>query len=1058
MGSSNFFVLLWIRGGNLAAVSMNMKIAKEVVAVSQKYNLTALSKLAQRFVVSHSIIEQFQKLLDETLDRINKLCQHTGYPQKEHATFLSILQEQLFDIIEGTLSLVFHVVKHYKLLLSHQKKELIDYVVVKVPDILTKVATIMNNINEWFFSQLSKEERKETAEYIMEKIPHLLSRVSELAKRCQVVLSRLDSTDFAIKFGVMAPLKVEDFLNWWAYSYEKFQNISRKSFHSKLKKDVKNFERFSQAIKNVLTTEWSQLKVNIESIVSQIIQSLCNDELLATLRSLYNQVKEDATWGITVLLHDCPNVKLFPLVKEMINYLATEPTKVTTGHNLPTSWGSNVTVESADFAVPSVYDIQTSSLDSAYFENEVQFYQEQLDIDQMCLFDKEEWSDITFSFATATGTKTIRAHRVLLAACSIIFQRMFLGGFRESTQTIVPVEETDFDTFHMMLHFIYNKGNLRKILQTKETKVSSVGVEDRVIALLIAAHKFQVDALTAECEEYLISQMSKMELGDIVSLLALANMYHASNLKSACLQYTNRYLIDPNTLDPNLSADLKKEIIESRQQFLEQLFKVNAFVVSGKSGVGKTSFVNAALSPTDEDAVCNVEYLKKTGKKIVDVPHSSKDRAVELHLNEVSVKDVENIIPQQLNHYPMEDINAILCLFSLSDPESLLQAKLLLRQWTTKRNYELIREVMAEECTFERYKAGFHHLPKVVVLIGNKCDLPLPSSIIVPGAETRNLTAHDVQTATNSILVPFIATSAVTSENIVKLIQRVARVAIVLNDILGLKPKRSLHSKDPNKHTFILLGTDGVGKSTIFKQIKCIFGKKFLTSIEKKETREGIASQVVSELRKLVRIAQTEVASGKSAYQLEPHSQEIIEAHDWITSDKWTTGLYFDQNSAFVSTQLWNDPALQLIYAERAAFNLRLDIKPIFSHVVVAAETASQPTLQDYIYCYRPTDKSQSCEGIYMAKKFRFIDVGGRPSDREKWKDLVVSADAIIYIVSLADYAFTSESEGKENRLLESLALWRGLCKNLPQAMPICLVFNKVDDFKTLLETCKLMT
>jgi putative ribosome biogenesis GTPase RsgA len=55
-----------------------------------------------------------------------------------------------------------------------------------------------------------------------------------------------------------------------------------------------------------------------------------------------------------------------------------------------------------------------------------------------------------------------------------------------------------------------------------------------------------------------------------------------------------------------LSADLKKEIDENRRQFESKLLKVSALVLSGKNGVGKTSFINAALSIHDEDALCSL--------------------------------------------------------------------------------------------------------------------------------------------------------------------------------------------------------------------------------------------------------------------------------------------------------------------------------------------------------------------------------------------------------------------------------------------------------------------
>jgi hypothetical protein len=55
----------------------------------------------------------------------------------EYTTFLTVFQEQVLDIIETVLSLAFHIVKYFRLLLPHQKQELLDYIVLKVPKFLT---------------------------------------------------------------------------------------------------------------------------------------------------------------------------------------------------------------------------------------------------------------------------------------------------------------------------------------------------------------------------------------------------------------------------------------------------------------------------------------------------------------------------------------------------------------------------------------------------------------------------------------------------------------------------------------------------------------------------------------------------------------------------------------------------------------------------------------------------------------------------------------------------------------------------------------------------------
>jgi hypothetical protein len=120
--------------------------------------------------------------------------------------------------------------------------------------------------------------------------------------------------------------------------------------------------------------------------------------------------------------------------------------------------------------------------------------------------------------------------------------------------------------------------------------------------------------------------------------------------------------------------------------------------------------------------------MEKTQKKLVKIDDQSENNVVELQFTEVSVSNKEQEIGRYLSAYPKESLDVILCLFSLSDFESLSSASSILTQWTNKRNYDLVtEEVQVGETIFKRYKAGFYHLPKIILLIGNKCDLPLSS-------------------------------------------------------------------------------------------------------------------------------------------------------------------------------------------------------------------------------------------------------------------------------------------------------------------------------------------
>jgi hypothetical protein len=67
------------------------------------------------------------------------------------------------------------------------------------------------------------------------------------------------------------------------------------------------------------------------------------------------------------------------------------------------------------------------------------------------------YSDVTF----VVEEQQLSAHRAVLAARSIYFHTMFLGGFTESQKghVTIPVEEVSHEVFKLVLEFVYTGSN-----------------------------------------------------------------------------------------------------------------------------------------------------------------------------------------------------------------------------------------------------------------------------------------------------------------------------------------------------------------------------------------------------------------------------------------------------------------------------------------------------------------------------------------------------------------------------------------------------------------------
>lgn len=199
------------------------------------------------------------------------------------------------------------------------------------------------------------------------------------------------------------------------------------------------------------------------------------------------------------------------------------------------------------------------------------------------LLEKQEGSDVIFDVA---GEK-IHAHKLVLAARSPVFRTMFFGGVDETMDEIIV---TDFEprVFKAMLHFIY-----RDTLDDDDVPVGSgspgISVADTLAAkLLAAADKYGLGRLRLMCESYLCKDIS---VNTVASTLALAERFHALELKAACLRFAAE----------NLSAVMRSSGFEYLKENCPSLQSELLKIIAGceeecSSGGGKSRSVWAQLS------------------------------------------------------------------------------------------------------------------------------------------------------------------------------------------------------------------------------------------------------------------------------------------------------------------------------------------------------------------------------------------------------------------------------------------------------------------------------
>ncbi|KAF1745136.1 hypothetical protein MXB_3765 [Myxobolus squamalis] len=107
------------------------------------------------------------------------------------------------------------------------------------------------------------------------------------------------------------------------------------------------------------------------------------------------------------------------------------------------------------------------------------------------------------------------------------------------------------------------------------------------------------------------------------------------------------------------------------------------------------------------------------------------------------------------------------------------------------------------------------------------------------------------------------------------------------------------------------------------------------------------------------------------------------------------------------------------------------------------------PTLDDIIRLRIPTTGIVEFCFELNSIHFRLVDVGGQRSERRKWIHCFDNVTSIIFLMPLSEYDQTLVEDPEQNRMIESLALFKAIISYPAfSKMPIILFLNKIDLFE----------
>lgn len=285
------------------------------------------------------------------------------------------------------------------------------------------------------------------------------------------------------------------------------------------------------------------------------------------------------------------------------------------------------------------------------------------------------------------------------------------------------------------------------------------------------------------------------------------------------------------------------------------------------------------------------------------------------------------------------------------------------------------------------------------------------------------------------------------------------------------------HKEDQAKIKMLLLGAGESGKSTIFKQMRILYGTPREDS-DLKMIGVVVRSNITTAIRKLCmllrnldmvdeltkeseeldidltpRAAYDELIAHLVDQTAPPQAPKENGEVDWVGRNPRAGPAANNEAQQFLAhvdaiEALWKSKTMKEVWTKRAQMNVIDSHKDFLNDMRRIASPSYKPTTQDLLLSRVRTTQviveKYNIDGI----DFEMYDVGGQRSERRKWIDCFDSVDAVIFVAALSEYDQSMAEAKHTNRMSEAIELFRSICNNRAFAnTSIMLFLNKKDIF-----------
>jgi len=257
------------------------------------------------------------------------------------------------------------------------------------------------------------------------------------------------------------------------------------------------------------------------------------------------------------------------------------------------------------------------------------------------------------------------------------------------------------------------------------------------------------------------------------------------------------------------------------------------------------------------------------------------------------------------------------------------------------------------------------------------------------------------------------------------------------------KKLRKSKKEDKITQKVLLLGAGGSGKSTIFKQMRSVYGGGF-DDAQRGAFLPIIRSNMLESMHTL--LEESQLASRQLRPESKAAGDHILQIPDGLGADMTPTEA---ERFAKDMHTLWTDPAIRATFAEREMFLFNEASVSFLERINEVFVPGYVTTMQDVFLCRVRTSGIVEATFRVDSTNVRIVDVGGQRTERKKWIHCFENVTAVLFIVDMSAYNSLLEEDGRTNCMAEALNLFSDICDcDWFRNSSIILFLNKQDLFK----------